>query len=56
MNDDFQLAREPAQKPPRVLGQFADQPATQKKLLGGLDCLPGQRDLIELDGDKLEER
>lgn len=48
----FQLTREPAQKPPAVAGQFDDNHGRQTFLLSGLDCLPEQRDLFAVDGDR----
>lgn len=48
MNDLFGQPVKPATKP--VAGTFHTERRTQKTMLSGLDCLPGQRDLFEVDG------
>ena len=41
--DDFTLANDPRKHRPR---KFDDDPARQRVLIDGLDCLPGQLDLF----------
>jgi hypothetical protein len=42
---DFALANDP---PPHIPAQFDNQTAcAQRKLISGLDCLPGQGDLFD---------
>lgn len=45
--DDI-LRREPAILPKKQT--FTSTPTTQRKLLSGLDCVPGQAELFETDG------
>lgn len=41
----------PTPEKKKPAGQFHNRPETrQKMLLSGLDCLPGQRDLFDVDG------
>jgi hypothetical protein len=42
---------EPTREARNPVGEFHDEPRrTQKVLLSGLDCLPGQKDLFDVDG------
>jgi hypothetical protein len=42
--EPFALANDPPKRKP---WRAENEPARQKKLLDGLDCLPGQQDLFE---------
>ena len=46
--DQFKLKQQPAIVQPKA--RFESTPTTQRVLLTGLDCLPGQQDLFEEDG------
>lgn len=46
--DAYALAQEPATLPARA--KFTSTPTTQRVLLAGLDCAPGQADLFSTDG------
>lgn len=48
IGDGFNLDRQPATLPARA--KFTSTPATQRVLLAGLDCAPGQADLFSTDG------
>lgn len=49
--EEFQLTQQPATQPKRAT--FESARATQRVLLTGLDCLPGQNDLFDgIDGSK----
>jgi hypothetical protein len=45
----FTLANEAPRPKPQ---QFENKGARQMALLAGLDCLPGQRDLFQTDGEE----
>jgi hypothetical protein len=49
---EFQLANDPPQPKPRELENGA---SAQRMLLAGLDCLPGQHDLFQTDGEEDSE-
>jgi len=50
MNDEpFQLTNPP---PKRKKIDVPNTTGTQKMLLSGLDCLPGQKDLFQTDGEQ----
>lgn len=44
----YELDRQPARQPKRAT--FTSAKTTQRVLLTGLDCLPGQEQLFETDG------
>jgi len=44
----FALANDAPRKPP---ARFEDAAGTQRMLLAGLDCLPGQANLFQTDGE-----
>lgn len=48
-DQDFKLTNEP-QKPIRD-SELRDEPSRQKVMFAGMDCLPGQMDLFDTDGE-----
>ena len=47
--EEFKLEND---KPTPALRPFVTKAAKQKKMFAGMDCLPGQEDLFETDGEE----